>query len=153
MNETNQDLTAAAIDLIPEPCPQPTAFTLAGCQDSLRVPLADVNLGGLGRLLQLDVVIKSVCPGKRVAVSILLSEVDGQGQEQARGVKHLLIPAHTGTDCQDIHLHCIPFSLPEALDATGATDSICGPRNFHARAMANYVDTDFVCCDTDVKIL
>ena len=149
MNETNQDLTAEAIDFLPEPCPQPTAFTLAGCQDALRVPMDDVSLGGLGRLLQLDVVIKSVCPGKRVAVSILLSELDAEGQEQPRGVKHLLIPAHTGTDCRDLHLHCIPFSLPEALDATGSTASICGERKYHARAMANYVDTDFACCEEE----
>ena len=157
VSNSDQDLVsvnaAASVSSVPEPCPEPTAFTVDGCRDAIRVPLAETSLGGLGRILQLDVVIKNVCPGKRVAVSILLSELDSDGVEQPRGVKHLLIPAQTGTECRDVSLHCIPFSLPEALDATGNTGSICNARKFHARAMANYVDTDFTCCDTDVKIL
>ena len=159
VSNSDQDLLSGnaaasnAVSLIPEPCPEPTVFTVDGCRDAIRVPLTQTDLGGLGRILQLDVVIRNVCPGKRVAVSILLSELDSDGVEQPRGVKHLLIPAQTGAECRDVNLHCIPFSLPEALDATGNTGSICNARKFHARAMANYVDTDFACCDTDVKIL
>ena len=43
------------------------------------------------------------------------------------------------------------FSLPEALDATGAAASICNPRQFAARVLANYVDTDFTCCETQAE--
>ena len=140
-------------DIVPEPCPEPTMVTVPGCQDALHMQLSAVEMQSLGRIVQLDVTVKAVCPGKRVAVSILLSETDAQGQEHPRGVKHLLIPAQEGTECRDITLRCIPFSVPEALDASGDPGSICNSRSFQARAIANYVDTDYACCDVKTEIL
>ena len=54
---------------------------------------------------------------------------------------------------RNLILRCVRFSLPEGLDETGGTDSICNSRKFRARVIANYVDTDFVCCDTKTEIL
>ena len=136
-------------ELYPEPCPEPTMFTVPGCQDAAHVTLMSVSLQGLGRIVQVDATLKAVCPGKRVAASILLMEVASDGTEIPRGVKHILVPAQTGEACQDITLNCIQFSLPEALDAVGTTDSICNARQFTARVIANYVDTDFTCCEAN----
>ena len=91
--------------------------------------------------------LKAVCPGKRVAASIMLMELSPDGAELPRGVKHILVPAQTGEECRDVSLKCIQFSLPEALDASGNTGSICNSRQFAARVIANYVDTDFSCCE------
>ena len=91
-------------------------------------------------------------PGKRVAASLILMESNEAGEKFPRGVKHILIPAQTGTACQDITLRCIPFSLPEALDPSGNTGTICNARNFSIQVIANYVDTDFTCCEETATV-
>lgn len=136
-----------------EKCPNPSAFTILGCEDAAQVTLDDVTMQGLGRIVQVDVTLKSICPGKRVAVSIFLMEKAEDGTESPRGVKHILVPAHTGDSCQDVILKCVKFSLPEALDASGRTGAICNPREFTTRVIANYVDFDFACCDAETVIL
>ena len=136
----------------PEPCPEPTAFTVPGCQDAARVALDTVALQGLGRIVQLDATLKAVCPGKQVAVSVMLAETAPDGTEKPRGVKHILVPAQAGDACKDITLKCIQFSLPEALDADGSAGSICNERSFSARVIANYVDTDFACCESKFSL-
>lgn len=133
--------------LWPEPCPEPAAIVVPSCQDAVRAALPEVVPGGLGRIVQLDVVLKSVCPGKRLAVSVILGEVDASGVAAPRGVKHILVPAQTGEECQDVTIKCIQFSLPEALDPSGDGSSLCKARNLQAQVIANYVDTDFVCCE------
>ena len=130
----------------PEPCPEPTAIVVPSCQDAVQVALPDIGPGALGRIVQLDVVLKSVCPGKRLAVSMILGEVDANGLATPRGVKHILVPAQSGDQCLDVTLKCIQFSLPEALDPTGNGSSLCKDRNLQAQVIANYVDTDFACC-------
>ncbi len=133
--------------VIVEPCPEPADFQLESCQDAAIINANDTFISGLGRIVQVDALIKNVCPGKRVAVAVLLWEVDDQGVEYARGVKSVLIPALSGRVCQDVQLKCISFVVPEALDVSGEPSSICNPRKFRVRVLANYVDTDFVCCD------
>ena len=132
---------------VPEPCPEPFTFRIQGCEDAVRVEVPAVDLSSLGRLVQMDVTLRSLCPDKRVAVTALLTEVDAQGTEHSRGVKHILIPPRSGTACSDVTLRCLRFSVPEALDVSGGSPvSLCDPRTFRARVIANYVDTDLVCC-------
>ena len=147
------EVDCSKADLYPEPCPEPIKFTVDGCRDAAHAVLGNVTLQGLGRIVQTDVTLKSVCPGKRVAVSIVLMEVAQNGVELPRGIKHILVPAQAGDICKDITLKCIRFSLPETLDAAGYTDSICDLRQFTARVIANYVDTDFTRCDAKATIL
>ena len=145
---TTPDLSAGNGPVIyPEPCPVPTEIIVPGCQDSIKVQLADTPLLSLGRIVQVDVTIQAVCPGKRVSASIILMEIAADGTKQPRGTKHILIPAQAGDACQDITLRCVAFSLPENLDAAGDTGTICAERKFEAMVIANYVDTDFSCCD------
>ena len=106
----------------------------------------DVVLESLGRILQLDVTLRNVCPNKRVALAVILTEVDEEDNEYDRGLKTLLIPAHDGDSCRDITVRCLKFVLPEVLDVTNGADAMCNERNFRARFIANYVDSGFVCC-------
>lgn len=78
----------------PEQCPIPVDLSVGGCQDSLVVDLGDTELESLGRIVQLDVTVKNVCPGKRVALGVILTEVDSEGMEYQRGMKAITIPAH-----------------------------------------------------------
>ena len=121
-----------------EAWPDPTPVTVDPCRDAVQTTVPDAQLLSLGRLVQLDVVLKNICPGKRVSATVMLTEIDPAGLEQTRAVKHILVPAQTGTTCADVTLRCIQFSVPEALDVSGDA-SLCGSRSFNARVPANYV--------------
>lgn len=131
----------------PEACPTPIDVTIDGCEDTIEFDAGDLGMESLGRILQLDVTLKQICPQKRVALAVLLNEVDDLGIEHKRGMKTMTIPAHTRENCQDVIVRCIKFVLPEDLDVLGTTDSICNTRRFKARFIAHYIDNDFACCD------
>lgn len=102
----------------------------------------------LGRVVQLDVTLKNVCPQKRVALAAIVTEVDAYGIEHKRGMKTMTIPAHTGATCHDVTVRCIKFVLPEDLDVSGGSSTaICNNRKFKARFVAHYIDNDFECCN------
>ncbi len=52
----------------PEECPEPVEFTVDGCSDAVLMDMGEVELESLGRIIQADVTVKNVCPGKRVAL-------------------------------------------------------------------------------------
>ena len=133
----------------PEPCPVPVDLTVEGCSDLIVVNMGDTYLESLGRIIQMDVTIKNVCPGKRVALAAILSEVDENGLEYQRGMKAMTIPAHDSPTCRDVLVKCIKFVVPEDLDVSGGnTQVMCYPRNFKVRFIAHNVDTDFRCCES-----
>ena len=136
------------IVILPEICPEPVDITVDGCEDALEFDAGDLGLESLGRIVQLSVTLQNVCPNRRVALAVILTEVDDQGIEYKRGMKTVLIPAHTRETCRDVTVRCIKFVLPESLDVSGSTGSICNARNFKARFIANYIDNDFECCNT-----
>ena len=147
------NVVCSGLVIFPEQCPVPTGFQIPGCRDAALADLSQTRLQSLGRIVQVDVTVRNVCPGKRVAVAVMLTEVGPSGEEYARGSKAFTLPALTGDACRDVTLRCIHFVVPEDLDTTGDPGTICNQRDFRARVMANYVDTDFVCCDADSVIL
>lgn len=134
----------------PEPCPEPVDLTVEGCQDSVLVDLGDVYLGSQGRIIQMDVTIQNVCPGKRVALAAILTEVDQDGMEHQRGMKAFTIPAHRAPVCRDVLVKCIKFVVPEDLNVSGT--AMCSPRKFKARFLANNIDTDYRCCESTITL-
>lgn len=137
----------------PEECPVPVDLTVAGCSDAVSVDLGDIYLESQGRIVQLDVTIKNVCPGKRVALAVILTEVDENGVEHQRGMKAMTIPAHDYPSCRDVLVKCIKFVLPEDLDvSSGPTGCMCRQRDLRARFIAHDIDTDYRCCEPVVTI-
>ena len=134
-------------DVFPENCPEPVEITFDGCADSVEFDAGDLVMGSLGRILQLDVTLRNVCPGKRVALAVILTEVDDEDNEYDRGLKTMVIPAHHRASCRDVTVRCIKFVLPEELDVLGSSDALCDRRSFRARFIANYIDNSFECCD------
>ena len=57
------------------------------CEDHKVCHIGDTVMEGQGRILDLTMCLKNVCPGKRVAVGIALSELDPRGNEYPRGMK------------------------------------------------------------------
>lgn len=133
----------------PEPCPTPVDIAITGCEDSIVFDAGDVYLGSIGRILQLDVNLKNVCPYRRVALGVILNEIDQEGNEHKRGVKTITVPAHQELSCRDVLVKCIKFVLPEDLSlADESAGGMCGIRNFKARIIAHYIDSSFQCCDS-----
>ncbi|MBQ8164322.1 MAG: VWA domain-containing protein [Clostridia bacterium] len=137
------------IVICPECCPEPVDVTVDGCTDSVEFDAGELEMGLLGRIVQVDVTLRNVCPGKRVALAVLLHEVDDNGIEYKRGMKTMTVPAHTRETCQDVTIRCIKFVLPEDLDVSDTTDTICNSRSFRARFIAHYIDNDFDCCTVE----
>ncbi len=138
------------IVVMPENCPEPVEINISGCTDSIEFNAGELGIESLGRIVQLDVTLRNVCPGKRVALAVILNEVDACGKEHKRGMKTITVPAHTRASCSDVTIRCIKFVLPEDIDVSGSTDSLCGCRKFKARFIANYIDNDFECCSVTI---
>lgn len=124
--------------------PKETAVTAPGCQDTITLDLDQVHLESTGRIAQVRVTLKNVCPEKRVALALQLLELDEQDQEIKRGMKFFTIPAHHGPNCRDVDLRCIRFILPDLSCPCGASQTGCRPQiRLIARAFAHYIDFDF----------
>lgn len=129
--------------VIPEECPNPVKITVNGCEDTVEFDAGYVQITSQGCILQLDVTLRNVCPNRRTALAVILTEVDCKDNEHQRGIKCITVPAHRGPQCQDVTVKCIKFVLPADLNAN---ISMCSSRCFKARFIANYIDSGFDCC-------
>ena len=134
----------------PEGCPEPVEVTMDGCQDFVSVDLGDTYLQSQGRILEVRATLHNVCPDKRVALAVLLSEVDEKGKEHPRGMKTVTVPVHHCPACRNVLVRGIRFILPEDLNVSGTPGKLCTPRNLRVRIFSHYVDYDFQCCNVTV---
>lgn len=110
------------------------------CEDHKLCHLGDTVLDGQGRILDLTLTLKNVCPGKRVAVGVALNEVDGRGNEYPRGMKTFTVPAHRNCHCMDIPVASMRFILPEDISVSGRHTPGGSRRHFTAKVIAHYID-------------
>ena len=87
-----------------------------------------------GRVLNVTATLRNVCPGRRSAVGLTLSEVDEKGTEHARGFRAISVPAHHGSCSRDIQLDAVRFVLPEEM-------SLQSRRHFICRMDHHYLDS------------
>lgn len=127
-------------------CPCFMRFSMDGCQTAAAIDIEDIRPAPSGRIIQLNLHFKDVCPDRRIAASVILAEECPDGTEQPRGLRTLLVPAHHGDGCKDVRLSCVQFSVPDELCFCSGEAQPCRTRNFRVRIIANYVDTDYVCC-------
>lgn len=124
----------------------PQTVEIDSCTDFISTSLDDLTPVSQGRIISLNVKLKNVCPQKRTAVAVMLTELDQNNVEYNRGLKTILVDAHSRPSCNDIQLECIYFAVPEELslaedcDGSGTT---CSERHFRVRAFAHYVDITF----------
>ena len=91
----------------------------------------------LGRVLDVTTTLENVCPGRRSAVGLTLSEVDENGAEYARGFRAISVPAHHGSCSRDVQLDAVRFILPEDM-------SLQRRRHFVCRVNHHYLDADSI---------
>ena len=116
----------------PEPEPEPVEFSSAPCEEQVCYDMGELSLNAQGRLVELGLTLRSVCPSRRVALGVLLEDGEEGG---FRSFKAFVIPAQCGKKCRDIRVEGIRFVVPD-------TRCHCLSRDFTARAIANYMDTD-----------
>lgn len=66
-----------------------------------------------GRVLDVNARLLNVCPGRRSALGLTLTELDGSGTERPCGFQAITVPAHNGRCNQDIAVETVRFILPE----------------------------------------
>ncbi len=110
------------------------------CEDYKHCHLSDSSIEGQGRILDLTLRLKNVCPGKRVAVGVILYEVDSHGHEYPRGLKTFTVAAHRHNCCADIPVETVRFILPEDVGVGSAGDACGCRRHFIVKVAAHYMD-------------
>ena len=128
-----------------EECPATVDLSMGVCNDTCVIDAGETTFESMGRLLQLDVRLPSVCPRRRVALGVILTELDAANNEYPRGLKTIAVPGHTSSSCRDVLVRRIKFVLPESLDvsSSAATDaSICNTRRLRVRTITHYIDND-----------
>lgn len=86
-----------------------------------------------GRTLDVNCTLLNVCPGRRSALGITLTEMDEDGSEYARGFRAVTVPAHNARCNQDVNVDTVRFILPEDL-------SLQNRRHFVVRTQHHYLD-------------
>lgn len=87
----------------------------------------------MGRTLDVNCTLLNVCPGRRSALGMTLTEVDDNGDEYARGFRAITVPAHNARCNQDVNVDTVRFILPEDL-------SLQNRRHFIVRTQHHYLD-------------
>ncbi|MBM6828647.1 VWA domain-containing protein [Anaerotignum lactatifermentans] len=126
-----------------ENCPPAQMLVMDSCQQYLCFDLGEEALSSSGRLLELRLTLKQVCPGQRIALGLLLKEADLFGRTSPRGFKALTIPAHHASACRDLLVGPIFFVLPE--DLAPQCGKECGQRRFLVQVFAHGIDVPSVC--------
>lgn len=121
-------------------CPGRENIYFERCEDYKHHRMGDTPIDGQGRILDLTLRLVNVCPGKRVAVGVTVSEVDSHGNESPCGMKTFTVAAHRHGCCKDVPVETIRFILPED-SSRGGSGGMCGERRHYvARVSAQYID-------------
>ena len=104
-----------------------------GCKEIAVTSACQQELA-MGRTLDVNVTLSNVCPGRRSALGLTLTEMDENGMEHARGFQAVTVPAHNGRCNQDVQVETVRFILPE--------DHQCMQqrRHFIVRTQHHYLD-------------
>lgn len=124
--------------------PAPTGDHLyyEGCEAYKLHDMGETALESNGRMLDVTLTLKRVCPCRRVAVGLVLSEVDEAGNEYPRGFKAITVPAHYQSGRCDVTMAAQRFIMPEDLRTDTEDASTCwSNRHFVIRATSHYIDT------------
>lgn len=123
------------------PCPGADNIYFEGCEDYKHHRMGDTSIDGQGRILDLTLRLVNVCPGKRVAVGVTVSEVDSRGNESPCGMKTFTVPAHRHSCCSNIPVETIRFILPDDAGTHRSGGSCSGRHHYVARVSAQYIDS------------
>lgn len=120
-------------------------ITMGGCSDTVSCSMVEIQPDSQGRIVEVGVRVRRVCPGKRVALGMLLHELDENDVEHVRGMKAMTLPAHHEQSCRDIVVEGVRFVLPEDVSLSSGEKNNCGERRFRVRTHVHYMDVNDAC--------
>lgn len=99
------------------------------CEDNEEVTVGPVTLSCQARLLKVNVFLKNVCRGRKVALGVLVCE-----KNSTIGFKgtEVIIPGKPGSGCTNIKITNFCFVIPER--------NICDKRKVEVKVIAHYTD-------------
>jgi len=106
-----------------------------GCEEAKIKVMPDRELDQTGRVLDITMTLRNVCPCRHVSVGYLVTELDEDSNEHACGFKAFTVEPHYNARACDMELDSVRFILPD--DARVGN----GTRHFVVRADAHYADT------------
>lgn len=106
-----------------------------GCDNIKSCDLGSKFVDEQGKILDLALTLRDVCPLKRTAVAIALYEIGSCHSKKLISLKVKTIPASGGTERKDICVDNIRFVIPDDID-TSTNDR----RRFFVEVSANYID-------------
>lgn len=112
-----------------------------GCEEIKINALGDKTIDATGRIMDVTMTLKNVCPCRRVSVGYMVTELDAQNNEHSCGFKCFTVPAHYNAGCCDVALEATRFILPDDARVDGGVGACSGRRHFIVRADAHYADT------------
>lgn len=112
------------------------------CDDIKNCDIGNFDVDETGKILRLSLTLKDVCPRKRVALAVMLYELDSRNKKYERGLKIITIQKSKENVSRDIKVKDIVFVLPN--DIGVGTN---GRRRFVASVKTNYIDVvEDNCC-------
>lgn len=135
--------------VLAEPSQTKTNFTIDSCVDSKTQNLNSYEMQSLGRVLQLNVRLKNVCPHKKISLAVILYELDENNKKYPRGMKTFIVSSDDDK-CSDLCVNCIDFVVPESLvsEVGGDPTTLCNNRRFTTKVIAHYIDE--IKCSSEV---
>lgn len=117
---------------------QTAPFNADPCDQYITYNIGQIKPSGLGRILEVSLKIESCCPGRKIALAVILYELDSRNVKYLRGTKTYVV-TNTTSSCCNLTIDNIYFVLPECLDMIGNQGSICDSRKFILFALAHYI--------------
>ena len=120
----------------PEPVCGETHIWFESCDGAKEIAISSEcqNEESFGRMLDVNMTLCNVCPGRRAAVGMHLVELDEAGTEYQRGFRAITVPAHHGSQNRDVALSAVRFIIPEDVSMGGCR------RHFVVRTTNHYMD-------------
>lgn len=116
-----------------EPSASYTETTAADCGEEIAIDAGEITMTGSGRLARVSVTLRGVCPGRRTALAVALSEAAPDGTEHSRGMRTFIVPAHSYPSRRDIRVNSLTFVLPDDNDIPAGCN---GERVYRTRIYA-----------------
>lgn len=111
------------------------------CEETKVKAMPDRELDHTGRVLEVTMTLRNVCPCRHVSVGYMVTEVDGDNNEHSRGFKCFTVEPHYQSGCADVELETIRFILPDDVRVDGGKRQRDGTRHFIVRADAHYAES------------
>ncbi|MBR2943213.1 MAG: hypothetical protein IKB82_07430, partial [Clostridia bacterium] len=107
-------------------------ITCRSCEGTHMQVALTHDLEETGRVLDVTLTLKNVCPCRSVSVGCQVYELDEQNNEHSRGIKTFTVQPHYNPRACDIELDAVRFVLPD--DARVSS----GARRFIVRSDVHY---------------